>query len=59
MQGLKIVSQIEVNGVWVNQKDLESEIVGKIVETAIDRAMRSIGGQRIKTACLNTEPKGS
>lgn len=50
MQRIKIVSQIEVNGVWMNQKDLEPELVRKIVETTIDRAMRSIGGQRIRTA---------
>lgn len=48
MGKLKIVSMIEVNGEWVNQEDLEPEVVRGIVEATIDRAMHAIGGRRIK-----------
>lgn len=39
----KIVSQIKINGKWVNQEDIPEEVVEKIVEEAIKRAAVSIG----------------
>lgn len=39
----KIVSQIKINGEWVNQEDIPEEVVRKIVEETIKRAAANIG----------------
>lgn len=42
-----IVSEININGRWVNQDDLPKEMVRKIVFATIQRAAKNIGFQVI------------
>lgn len=39
----KIISQIKINGEWVNQEDIPAEVVAQIVEQTIKRAAENIG----------------
>lgn len=39
----RIVSQIKINGEWVNQEDIPLETVQKVVERTIKRAAANIG----------------
>lgn len=38
-----IVSEIKINGEWINQDDIPEEVVRKIVEQTIIRAASNIG----------------
>lgn len=40
---MKIISEIKVNGVWVNQDTLPPEMVSKIIEETLVRAGRLAG----------------
>ena len=40
---MKIISEIKVNGVWVNQDTLPPEMVSKIIEETLMRAGRVAG----------------
>ncbi len=39
----KIISQIKINGEWINQEDIPAEVVQRIVERTIKRAAENIG----------------
>lgn len=39
----KIISQIKINGEWVNQENIPDEVVREIVERTIKRAAANIG----------------
>ena len=51
---MKIISEIKVNGVWVNQDTLPPEMVSKIIEETIMRAGR-VAGFEVKR---KTQKKG-
>ena len=40
---MQIISEIKVNGKWVNQDQLPEEMVAKIVAETICRARRAVG----------------
>ena len=44
-----IISEIKINGVWINQDDLPAETVRNIAEETITRAMNNIGYTRVTT----------
>lgn len=48
MDKLKIVAMVKINGQWVRQEDVPPEEFRKIVEKTMDRAMDSIGFDRVK-----------
>lgn len=44
---MQIISEIKVNGRWVNQDQLPEEMVAKIVEETICRAGKAVGYKTI------------
>ena len=44
---MKIISEIKVNGVWVNQDTLPPEMVSKIIDETLMRAGR-VAGFKVK-----------
>ena len=52
---MQIISEIKVNGKWVNQDQLPEDMVAKIVAETICRAGRTVGFEttlKKKTACV-------
>lgn len=41
----KIISQIKINGEWVNQEDIPEEEARELIEKALRRAAANIGGR--------------
>lgn len=44
---MQIISEIKVNGKWINQDRLPEEMVAKIVEDTICRAGKAVGYETI------------
>lgn len=47
---LEVVSQIKINGDWVNQDEIPKEQFQKIIAQVLDQAMKNIGFERQKTS---------
>lgn len=45
---MKIISEIKVNGKWVNQDELPEEFVHETVEKTLSEAVRKVGFEPVK-----------